>query len=841
VTGKANRSFAVSSLIGLVGAALLLLSSGCGEQDLYQPPDSPYTQRAQLTLPSQALGVDILDNYAYVANAQGGLQVVDISDPSNPFVAGWVDTPKRASGITVGRLFDDEGEVHDIAYLIEGTEGIVSYDISDPINPVNLQLSVQTYDAQTAVIVPPVTMGERYMIYLADSWRAVTVFATFPENPAQLDQRHRETPLGYTKQCAPSEDNTHLYVVEDEMGLSVYDIRSAYEKIMPRIGNVDTPGYAYGIDVDGDYAYVADKHGGLIIYEIGADYLPTQISSMELTGDPEKIIVKNGTAFLCADDAGLHIVDVSDPFNPIYQGNVPTTEAADLAVGDNGVVCIADRDNGLIVFTHKNGLGGDTTAPAVVTDLSTRLNDAGSVTLSWTAPGDDENVGTASLYEFYMAETAFEAETVGTVTEITARPFPLTAGTTQSFEVDGLTSGTTYYFGFFASDESGNKSPLSVLSSALMTTPTLSAGSVSPDSADVGTTFTFSVIYTDAENDAPVVSTVIVDGVEYNMSTLTDEANPDYTSGVPFIADVVIDWGSHFYQFAFDDGHGPLVKSELYSGPKTPANPFQFEMIAIDVGSGVSFTMGSPSSELGRDVDELEHTVAITGGFSLAEIEVTQALFNEVMDFNPAAISGDNRPVEQVTWFDACAFCNAYSDRESYTPAYTITNITTNEVGNITSAVVTWDQDANGYRLPTEAEWEYACRGGATTSLSGGELTNEYCDIDAILDPLGWYCANSDRGFGPTTQDSGTKSATAYGLYDMHGNVWEWCWDLYDLYPETAVIDPIGPTGDQWEQRVRRGGSWYYYARDCRSAARDAYWPASSDNTLGFRIARNAE
>jgi formylglycine-generating enzyme required for sulfatase activity len=169
--------------------------------------------------------------------------------------------------------------------------------------------------------------------------------------------------------------------------------------------------------------------------------------------------------------------------------------------------------------------------------------------------------------------------------------------------------------------------------------------------------------------------------------------------------------------------------------------------------------------------------------------------------------------VECVSWYDAIEYCNKRSQREGLTPAYTING--TN---------VTWNRSANGYRLPTEAEWEYACRAGTTTAYNTGA---------SITDNMGWYRENS----GDTTHPVGQKPANAWGLYDMHGNVREWCWDWYGDYSDEAQTDPMGaPSGSD---RVPRGGSWYNSAQYVRSASRNYYSLSDRDYGLGFRVARN--
>ncbi|MAF26288.1 MAG: hypothetical protein CME07_00300 [Gemmatimonadetes bacterium] len=246
------------------------------------------------------------------------------------------------------------------------------------------------------------------------------------------------------------------------------------------------------------------------------------------------------------------------------------------------------------------------------------------------------------------------------------------------------------------------------------------------------------------------------------------------------------------------------------------------DMVRIDAGT---FTMGSPVTETGHQLGENLHEVTISAPFLMGVREITQARYRMLTGESPSAsvIAGDDAPVEMVSWYDAVRFCNALSVSEGLRAVYAIEGME-----------VSWAREGNGYRLPTEAEWEYACRGGTTTELSTGALTAQGCDPDSLLEELGWYCGNA----ASTTHATGAKDAGAHGLFDMHGNVAEWVWDYYAALSLGAETDPSGPpTGGT---RVIRGGGWNDFAIGCRSAARPQFHPAGMAQFVGFRVVRNA-
>jgi formylglycine-generating enzyme required for sulfatase activity len=254
------------------------------------------------------------------------------------------------------------------------------------------------------------------------------------------------------------------------------------------------------------------------------------------------------------------------------------------------------------------------------------------------------------------------------------------------------------------------------------------------------------------------------------------------------------------------------------------------EMVSIPAGT---FTMGSPVDEPGRFDRETQHQVTLTKAIYVSTYEVTQSEWQSVMGWNESCFPGTGKPVETVTWYDAVSYCNQRSTRDGYTPAYAITGATM-DGNHVIAATVIWNQAANGYRLVTEAEWEYACRAGSTTAFCNGGITNTECSpLDPNLDLVGWYCGNASN----TTHDCGGKTANAWGLKDMHGSVWEWCWDWYGDYAGDAT-DPLGPPSGPG--RVIRGGGWGYVAQNCRSAYRNNDDPFYRSGLIGLRLARTS-
>ena len=236
---------------------------------------------------------------------------------------------------------------------------------------------------------------------------------------------------------------------------------------------------------------------------------------------------------------------------------------------------------------------------------------------------------------------------------------------------------------------------------------------------------------------------------------------------------------------------------------------------------GGAFQMGSGYGE--KDETPL-HAVTVSS-FYMSKYQVTQKEWLALMNNNPARFKGEKRPVENVSWYDAIDYCNRLSEKEGLTPAYTIDK----------NRKVSWNTEANGYRLPTEAEWEYAARGGNAPE------NHKYSGSDDA-DKVAWHSGNSEW----TTHDVGTKKSNRLGLFDMSGNVHEWCWDWYGNYSNETQVDPAGPSSGNG--RVLRGGYWSSSPENIRSTFRGSGYPSSRfyadrykqiGGIYGFRVVCN--
>lgn len=237
------------------------------------------------------------------------------------------------------------------------------------------------------------------------------------------------------------------------------------------------------------------------------------------------------------------------------------------------------------------------------------------------------------------------------------------------------------------------------------------------------------------------------------------------------------------------------------------------------------FLMGSPSDEPGHEKDEKLHKVTITRPFLIASTEATQRQWLKIMNYNPSSKLNNciDCPVDSVSWKEAMAFIKKLNKKES----------------------------TRSYRLPTEAEWEFACRAGSKKAFHTGDITAQNCEYDKNLDKAGWYCGNSNRdknNFRLVPHLPGLKQPNKNGLYDMHGNLMEWCFDstswnsLFSTTPsagmETYINNIKNPVGKKGNKKILRGGSFVQSTTMARAANRFFYSPGVKRNFIGFRLVK---
>ncbi|MBL4633904.1 MAG: formylglycine-generating enzyme family protein [Kofleriaceae bacterium] len=258
-----------------------------------------------------------------------------------------------------------------------------------------------------------------------------------------------------------------------------------------------------------------------------------------------------------------------------------------------------------------------------------------------------------------------------------------------------------------------------------------------------------------------------------------------------------------------------------------------FEEVLIPAGT---FAMGSPDNEPGHDSSERQHMVTITRPFMMMASELSQGEWRKLITEDPPTIRDDDHPVARVSWNDALFYANALSEAKGLVPCYDLSACdgTPGFVGSgatfsyFCPATITFEFSCEGYRLPTEAEWEYAARAGDTGS--GDALCDGDRDIDAVS------CRSSGAPGGYTSNETLEHEPNDWGLYETDGNVGEWVWDKADSYSSADQVDPKGPAG--FENRVYRGGGWTFNARGCRLAHRNFGRPSCHNDSVGFRLVR---
>ena len=304
-------------------------------------------------------------------------------------------------------------------------------------------------------------------------------------------------------------------------------------------------------------------------------------------------------------------------------------------------------------------------------------------------------------------------------------------------------------------------------------------------------------------------------GASFDIIPSPANLSGDFGDDLPSGTNKHIIWNAGAESYSLDGSYLYRVYADDGSSPPMPEN-----FILVEGG-----TFNNGTSDV---------TIS---SFYIDKHELTQAGYQAVMGVNPSYFTGvTNGPVEQVSWFNAIEYCNRRSLQEGLTPCYSYSTYGTNpdswpagwntdytDSNNNTNVSCNWT--ANGYRLPTEMEWQFAARGGNQTHNYTYSGSNTIGDV-------AWYASNSSY----TTHTVGTKAANELGTFDMSGNVREWCWDIYDTYPGGSQTDPHGATSGSY--RVRRGGSWFADAYYCTVSNRVGFDATNGFNYIGFRCVR---
>lgn len=466
-------------------------------------------------------------------------------------------------------------------------------------------------------------------------------------------------------------------------------------------------------------------------------------------------------------------------------------------------------------FTTANMYGAPEIALKTPTHLST--GQATTVTLTWEATPGAETTGARANsltgYDLYFAKASEDYGTPQSVSAKQAQKNALEYGTTYKWKVVALQS-----------DGKSSASAEWILTTVaqVYTNPQVALGSPIYEATMVSLNPTLSWEATPgAQTNASLRAIAITSYDIYFSKTSEAYTTPDMVTGKQLAKQNLEPWTEYKWKAVVTQSDGQQTT--------TPEATFL---------TAYTFLMGNTPNYSGGDDDEKPvHGVVFTYEYEIGAYEVT---FNQYDAYllatgHPTSTVSDsgwgrgNRPVINVSWQDAVRYCNWLSDQVGLPRAYSETTWDLLDASGATTTDIT---TVKGWRLPTEAEWEYAARGGAADIVDGIEEHDYLYSGSDTLNEVGWYTSNSDS----KTQPVGQKKANELGLYDMSGNAWEWCHDRYGRYSGTIQTNPTGPSSGS--PRVVRGGSWINYEQVCRAANRYNYAPALSYSSLGFRVAR---
>ena len=610
----------------------------------------------------------------------------------------------------------------------------------------------------------------------------------------------------------------------------------------------------------------SDNNPGNILYWNGSTWvrLPPGLPGQQLSLSPQGIPVWTGATFPVVST--LPATNLSYDFNggvPVFRvevgGNV-SSDGGGLLLG-RGVVCGTD-DNPTFPSASKsfqtNGLSGAGTYTGGISGLS---------------PGTTYKCRAYAVNSsgiVYGEQQTFTTSPQGTVSGLNCAGASLSAELVAGKSCNGVILTVAYTGGnggSYAGQDISSSSIEGLTASLASGTLMLGAGNLQYVLTGTTPTEGTAVFNISIGGQSCAVSQPVVPATIASLDCADAIFNVELVSGTPAYGTAVVPYtggngGRHTGQVIasagvtgltatllpgnFAEGAGTLV----YAISGIPLNPGtasfvlniggQSCVLTGNVQAGLfamknipagSFSMGCTPGDPNCNINETPVRTVTLSAFLMSETEVTQAQWQSVMGSNPSYFpSCAQCPVERVSWYDAVVFCNRLSEAQSLTPCYYADAGFTQVYGKSggtwslpNSGEVYWNPTAKGYRLPTEAEWEYAARGGSATNIYSGSNN---------LDEIAWYDVNSSG----TTKSVKSKSPNDYGQYDMSGNVLEWVWDRYGEYPSISETNPIGPSSG--DNRVLRNGSWFSINIHCRVSLRDGNNPTYRFITGGFRVAQ---
>jgi len=407
-------------------------------------PSSP-TEVGFYNTPAIAHDVYVQDSLAYVVDGLSGLRIIDVSVPSSPAEIGCYDTPDWAWGVYVQ---------DSLAYVADRQSGLRIIDVSVPSSPTEVGFYDTPYTALGVYV-------QDSFAYVADNDSGLRIIdVSIPSSP---------TEVGFYDTPSHAWDvyvqDSLAYVADDDSGLRIIDV--SVPSSPTEVGFYDTSGYAKGVYVQDSFAYMAYGSSGLRIIDVSVPSSPIEVGFCD-AGNSYGVYVQDGLAYMAGESSGLHIIDVSVPSSPVEVGFYDAPGDAYGVYVQDSLAYVASKYGGLYIFRYTGEMP-DIIPPSAITDLATSNPMPDSITLTWTASGDDGDVGTASQYDIRYSTSPIDEGNWDAATQVDGEPAPSPSGTAETFTVTGLFTATTYYFAMKVADEVPNWSELSNIASAKIT------------------------------------------------------------------------------------------------------------------------------------------------------------------------------------------------------------------------------------------------------------------------------------------------------------------------------------------------------------------------------------